>query len=273
MVKRWFISHLLYLFTFNTHHMRNHLFQLLSVAGLFILISCGPSKKLKQSRAETARVSAQLDSANTQINDLNGQVSTLTSQNSDLTKKVNDCVASAEEVKKQKERMEATLAEQAAIMKQLKEKVAEALNKYEGKGVDITYKDGLVYISMQDKLLFKTGSAQLGKEGKEALSTVAEVVNQSPNVKIIVLGNTDSVSISKGFKDNWSLSTERANSVVRILRDQYEVDPSRLTAAGRSKYGPIADNSTDEGRAKNRRTEIILNPDLSKLWEIIDTKE
>jgi chemotaxis protein MotB len=263
----------MYLFTFNTLHMRNQLFQLMSVAGLFFLISCGPSKKLRESRAESARLSSQLDSVNTALNSANSQVSTLTSQNSELTKKVNDCVASAEDIKKQKERMEATLAEQAAIMKQLREKVAEALNKYEGRGIDITYKDGLVYISMQDKLLFKTGSAQLGKEGKEALSTVAEVVNQSPNVKIIVMGNTDSVSISKGFKDNWSLSTERANSVVRILRDEYEVDPSRLTSAGRSKYGPIADNSTNEGRARNRRTEIILNPDLSKLWEIIDTKE
>jgi chemotaxis protein MotB len=272
MVKRW-LSINWYLFTFNTHHMRNHLFQLLSVAGLFILISCGPSKKLKQSRAETARVTAQLDSANAKITDLNGQVSNLTAQNADLTKKVNDCVVTTDDIRKQKEQLEAALAEQGTSMKEIKDKVAEALNKFEGKGVEVTYKNGLVYISMQDKLLFKQGSAQLGKEGKEALSTVAEVVNQSPNVKIIVMGNTDSVSISKGFKDNWSLSTERANSVVRILRDQYEVDPARLTAAGRSKYGPVADNSTEEGRSKNRRTEIILNPDLSKLWELMEAKQ
>ncbi|HET6723252.1 MAG TPA: OmpA family protein, partial [Chitinophagaceae bacterium] len=87
-------------------------------------------------------------------------------------------------------------------------------------------------------------------------------------LKVIVVGNTDDVKM-KGAKDNWTLSTERANGVVRTLRDSYKVDPTRLTAAGKGKYNPIADNTTAEGRAKNRRTEIVLNPDWRRVWESI----
>jgi len=111
---------------------------------------------------------------------------------------------------------------------------------------------------------------ELGAKGQEALAVVAQVLNDNPNLKIYVVGHTDSVKVTKGFTDNWSLSTERANSVVRVLRDQYQVTMDRVTSAGQGKYDPVADNSTPEGRAKNRRTDIILNPDLSRFWEMID---
>ena len=94
------------------------------------------------------------------------------------------------------------------------------------------------------------------------------MLNQYPKLEVIVVGNTDTTHV-KGVADNWSLSTERANNVVRILREKYTVDPGRLVAAGRGKFHPIADNSTKEGRAKNRRTEIVLNPDFVKIWERI----
>jgi chemotaxis protein MotB len=158
-------------------------------------------------------------------------------------------------------------------MKEIRRKAAEALVQFANAGVQVYYKNGLVYISMQDELLFNPGSAKLGKNGQEAMSVVAQVLNENPNLKIYVIGNTDSVNVTKGFIDNWSLSTERANSVVRVLRDQYQVSMERVVSAGKGKYDPIADNATAEGRAKNRRTDIILNPDLSKLWDLIDKQQ
>ena len=100
------------------------------------------------------------------------------------------------------------------------------------------------------------------------MGRLAGVLTGYPKLKVIVVGNTDSVQ-SKGAPDNWSLSTERANGVVRTLVKDYKLDPTRLTSAGKGKFDPVADNSTEEGRAKNRRTEIILNPDWDRLWESV----
>ena len=96
-------------------------------------------------------------------------------------------------------------------------------------------------------------------------------MRDNPGVTCIIVGNTDTTHV-KGIADNWSLSTERANAVVRILYETYNINPARLTSAGRGKYNPVADNSTEEGREKNRRIEIILNPDLSRLWELSENK-
>jgi chemotaxis protein MotB len=119
---------------------------------------------------------------------------------------------------------------------------------------------------MEESLLYKSGSAKLGDNGKKALGSLASALNDYPNLKVVVLGHTDDKQMKKGG-DNLSLSTERANGVVRTLVQDYKVDPARLTAAGKGKYDPIADNTTEEGRAKNRRTEIVLNPDWAKLWD------
>jgi chemotaxis protein MotB len=146
----------------------------------------------------------------------------------------------------------------------MQKKIEDAMADFKDKGVDVYYKDWFVYVDMSDKLLYKSGSAVLGAEGKKAIGALANALNGYPNLKVIVLGNTDDKPIKQGG-DKWSLSTERANGVVRILADD-QVNPARLTAGGKGKYPPIADNSTEEGRAKNRRTEIILNPDLDKLW-------
>ena len=114
-------------------------------------------------------------------------------------------------------------------------------------------------MSLPEALLFAQGSATLVKEFKEALSPLASVLNNYPRVQIYVVGNTDSLKIHNArFADNWSLSTERANSIVRVLRDKYNVDPTRLLAGGRSKYNPVADNGTKEGRAMNFRIQIVF---------------
>jgi chemotaxis protein MotB len=121
---------------------------------------------------------------------------------------------------------------------------------------------------MQDNLMYKSGSAALSPDGKKALGNLAAVLQEYPKLEVIVVGNTDTVHV-KGVKDNWSLSTERANGVVRALTKDYNIDPARLTAAGKGKFSPIADNSTAEGRAKNRRTEIVLNPDWQRIWQSV----
>jgi chemotaxis protein MotB len=161
------------------------------------------------------------------------------------------------------------LEEQYKIMQQIEDKINEALADFKDKGVEVYFRKGLVHVSMEDNLLYKSGSSRLDEKGKKALTNLAVVLNEYPNLKVIVLGNTDDVKFKNGM-DNWTLSTERANGVVRILRDVCKMDPLRLTAAGKGKYNPVADNATEEGRAKNRRTDIILNPDLDRLWDSIE---
>ena len=119
---------------------------------------------------------------------------------------------------------------------------------------------------MQDQLMFPSGSTRLNDQGRQALSVIADALTEYKHLTVYVVGNTDTVKVAKKWTDNWSLSTERANTIVRVLRDLYGADPYRIVSAGRGKYDPIADNSTEEGRAKNRRIDIVLNPDLSRLW-------
>ncbi len=250
------------------------------------MISCGPSKELISTRARVDSLGAVVSQLNGQVNQLNGQVTqlngSLTTSNAQITQLKNqnaiamqeasDCKAAKDAVARRMEELNQAMRANGISMKEIKRKAADALIQFANAGVDVSYKNGLVYISLQDALLFDPGSAKLGKNGQEALAVVAQVLNDNPNLLIYVVGNTDSVKVTKakGFADNWSLSTERANSVVRVLRDQYQVSMDRVTAAGRSKFNPVADNSTEEGRAANRRTDIILNPDLSRLWDMID---
>lgn len=240
---------------------------LLAFLLLISLASCVSSKKYKAATAEQARLSGQVDSLNNRVNDLNSQVSTLTSQNAELDKKVKECVVTVDDIRKQKERFDQALAEQGTSMEEIRTKLQDAVSKFEAQGMTVTNKDGMVVVSMEDRLVFKPGSTAMGKNGRDALGVVAEVINQSPNVKVYVVGNADASEKKKG-RDVWTLSTERANAVVRSLEKNYNVDPARLTSAGRGSYSPVADNETSEGKARNRRTEIIFNPDFSKLWEL-----
>ncbi len=133
-------------------------------------------------------------------------------------------------------------------------------------------KNGKVYISMQEGLLFPSGSAVVNPKGKEALSKVASVLNTSRDVNIDIEGHTDSIPIhTKMYEDNWALSTARATSIAHVLIDEYHVVPAKLVASGRSEYDPVATNSTPAGRAQNRRTEIILEPKLDELMQLLNT--
>lgn len=240
-----------------------------------LLSSCGTNKKLQSAQAEISDLQSRNEQLTTQnnqltnnISSLNKQVTDLTSQHKTLTDQFNSYKKECQENEEDLAALENLLEELLTNMQKLEEALETALADFNEKGLDVYSKDGVIYVDMQDNLLYKTGSATLSPDGKKALGDLASVLNQYPKLEVIVVGNTDTTHV-KGVADNWSLSTERANNVVRILREKYTVDPGRLVAAGRGKFHPIADNSTKEGRAKNRRTEIVLNPDFVKIWERI----
>jgi chemotaxis protein MotB len=168
-------------------------------------------------------------------------------------------------------RLNAALAEQGTSMKEIQERLLTGLTQLIDSGMDVSYKEGLLHITLPEKMLFPAGSATLSKSSKDALSPLASILNEYQKVQIYVVGHTDAQKIHTArFEDNWTLSTERANSIVRVLRDKYSVDPTRLLSAGRGKYMPVASNDTKEGRTLNRRIEIILNPNLIKLYEMMN---
>ncbi|MBC5631566.1 OmpA family protein [Parabacteroides hominis] len=149
--------------------------------------------------------------------------------------------------------------------------VKDALLGFSSDELTVREKDGKVYVAMSDKLLFESGSARVDKRGKEALAKLAEVLNKQTDIDVYIEGHTDSKPINTAqFKDNWDLSVIRATSVVRILTKDYGVNPLQIQPCGRGEFMPVADNESADGRAKNRRTEIIMAPKLDKLYRMLN---
>lgn len=164
------------------------------------------------------------------------------------------------------------LAQQQEAVKQLKDKVTNALLGFANDELSVHEKNGKVYVSLEEKLLFETGQWNVDPRGQEAIRNLSRVLADNPDINIMVEGHTDNVPMhgSGAVKDNWDLSVMRATAVTKILTQNENIDPSRIIAAGRSKYVPLASNETAEGRQMNRRTEIILTPDIDELLEIIE---
>lgn len=149
--------------------------------------------------------------------------------------------------------------------------LTRSLSRDELQDVDIKVLKGVVYISLADNMLFKSGSYQINERAMETLSKIAKIIKDYRDYDVLVEGNTDNVPISRtNIRNNWDLSALRASSVVQVLQTKFGVNPSRLSAAGRGEYNPIADNSTDKGRQRNRRTEIIITPKLDQFLDLID---
>ena len=167
--------------------------------------------------------------------------------------------------------MQAILAQKDAEVKALKDKVLNALKGFEGSGLNVYEKDGKVYVSMDDKLLFASGSWNLNEQGLNAIKELAKVLENEPDITVLIEGHTDNVPYrgSGQIKDNWDLSVMRATSVVKALLQNGNIEPVRLSASGRSEYLPLDEANTAEARAKNRRTEIILTPNLDQLFQLI----
>ncbi|PWT95519.1 MAG: hypothetical protein C5B52_17655 [Bacteroidetes bacterium] len=260
------------------HFKTNIMLQKLALASTITLLcvasftSCVSSKKYKSAVAQS-------DSLRTANSDLTAKVNGLQKELDDskanADKASKDLAAYKQDCEATKQKLEAARGKMQAEYDNLQEvakKIEEAVADFKSKGVDVVTKDGIIYVDMADNLLYKTGSWSVNKEGKKALGALASALNDYPKLKVVVQGNTDDKKY-KNIWDNWTLSTERANEVVRILSDKYKVDATRLTAAGKGKYNPVEDNASEAGRAKNRRTEIILNPDWEKIWESVQSSK
>lgn len=169
--------------------------------------------------------------------------------------------------------LERILFKKDSAVMALKESVSKALLGFEGQGLTVQMKNGKVYVSLDEKLLFRSGSTTVDSKGVQALQKLSKVLESNKDVSIMIEGHTDDVPFTKGssIKDNWDLSVMRATSVVRILLEGSSIDPLRLTAAGHAEFMPVDPSKTPEARTKNRRTEIILTPKLDELLKILET--
>ena len=170
--------------------------------------------------------------------------------------------------------LEKMMADKDAAMKKLKETLSKSLKAFEGKGLTVTERDGKVYVSMENKLLFESGSWTVGSEGKKAVDLVGKVLGDNPDISVLIEGHTDNDKITGtiggGVENNWDLSTKRATAIVNILSANAKVKKENLTAAGRGEYAPLMSNETAEGKAKNRRIEIILTPKLDEISKMLN---
>jgi chemotaxis protein MotB len=229
------------------------------------------------------------------LTDLTDQFNILTNQNNELQKKYDDLIneslsqtdrlnraltSKSEELdakekllidrEKTLDEMNKVIARQDSITKRLNTILRNALLGFNSDELSVEIKNGKVYVSMSDKLLFKSGSSAVEAKGKEALKLLGGVLDKNFDIDILVEGHTDNVPIKTSvYKDNWDLSVARATSIVRILVGDYKIAPTRMTASGKGEFFPKADNATAEGRARNRRTEIILSPKLDELMKLL----
>lgn len=211
------------------------------------------------------------------IEGLNKQISDLSSQNTALGAQTEEQMSklsqSKQELQKQQERLkqlEDLLNQQKQASESLKNKMSEALKGFSSNELTVHQKNGKVYVSLSENLLFPSGSATVNSKGVDALSKLAAVLNLNEDVAVNIEGHTDSIPIKGRYQDNWDLSTARANSIVRILVNNYKVDPKRVTSSGHSYFDPVDTNSTSQGRANNRRTEIILSPKLEEMYQLLE---
>jgi chemotaxis protein MotB len=192
----------------------------------------------------------------------------LANENSRLQKLKEDMEARSQRIAE----LESVIAAKDAAMNKLKNAISTALTNFEGKGLTVEQRDGKVYVSMENKLLFQSGSWAVGANGREAVKQLGSVLAQNPDIAILIEGHTDTdpYNGTGPMNSNWDLSTKRATAIVQILKENPAINPENLTAAGRGEYAPIASNDTPEGKAKNRRIEVILTPKLDEISRLLN---
>ena len=214
-------------------------------------------QQLDQARKDYAKLQRSLDKSLNNANQNNVSIEKLVDQINESNQYIRHLV----EVKSKSDSLNMVLTNN----------LTRSLSKDELKEVDVQVLKGVVYISLADNMLYKTGSYEIQDRAAETLSKIAKIIMDYSDYDVLVEGNTDNVPISRGnIRNNWDLSCLRASSVVQFLQNKYGVDPKRLTAGGRGEYNPIATNSTEEGKQRNRRTQIIITPKLDQFMELID---
>lgn len=236
------------------------------------------TRDLKEEKDDNARLRKQIEGLKADTARLGGHIrdyrKTLYSNMSEqekLNMMLKDKMAQLGEREALINQLQAEVDAQNARVTALLNSVKDALLGFDSNELTVTEKGGKVYVAMSDKLLFESGSAQVNKQGKEALGKLAEVLKKQTDIDVFIEGHTDNKPIKTvQFKDNWDLSVVRATSVVRILTKEYGVNPLQIVPSGRGEYMPVDSNEVAEGRARNRRTEIIMAPKLDKLMKILN---
>lgn len=251
----------------------------------------GDYNSCNDAKAELSRQKALLENdnagLNTRISDLNRQIDFLKENNTTVLKQLQDIsvlsASQAESIKKSLENigakdvyiqnLQSAMSRKDSLNLVLVMNLKGAIGNLDDKDINIKIDKGVVYIDISDKLLFKSGKYEVTPRAQEVLGKVAMVLKNHPEIEFMVEGHTDSVPYRSGvLLDNWDLSVKRATSVVRILQNQYGMDPVKMAAAGRGEYNPLMDNRTAENRAVNRRTRIIILPQLDQFFKLLETK-
>lgn len=233
------------------------------------LVACGTkSKSLEERLAEAQKANEELKAS---YATLQGSLDKSIQQNSqgnvNISKLVDEINASNKFIKQLVEAKDKS----DSLNMVLTNNLTRSLSREEMKDVDIQVLKGVVYISLADNMLYKSGSYEISERAGETLSKIAKIIMDYKEYEVLIEGNTDTDPISRpNIRNNWDLSTLRASSVVQALQNTYGVDPKRLTAAGRGEYNPVASNDTPEGKMRNRRTQIIITPKLDQFMELID---
>jgi chemotaxis protein MotB len=234
-----------------------------------ILSSCGTSKKLETANSEISRLNNQLEQLNKKQAESEKLIAELQKANEINSRDAADCRAAKEQLRQKKEKLDKELAARGTSFEELNAKADKAVGNLRAVGCEVNYENGRLHVIVPDEYSFQQGSVTVSRKAREALNVVAQVMYDNPGVSAIIVGHTDTVAV-KGTADNWSVSTERANAVVRVLEDVYNINPRRLTAAGSSKFNPRASNATDEGKRLNRRIEIYINPHTERIWALLE---
>ena len=244
---------------------------------------------LNKSKTDADKAMDKAKSLQSNVDDLNKQVDFLRNNNNVVLSQLKDMSvmsgAQAESIKKSLDNigakdlyiqgLQSTMARKDSINMNLVMNLKGAIGDLNDGDINVKIDKGVVYVDISDKLLFKSGSFEVTSNAKNVLGKVAKVLAAQPDIDFMVEGHTDSkqlIGSDNAIEDNWDLSVKRATTVVRILQDTYHLDPKRMTAAGRSEYLPLTDNGTAEGRAKNRRTRIVILPQLDQFFKLLEKK-
>ena len=272
--------------------MKKSILAMALLSGALLITSCVSKKDLDNCQLENKSLTSNLQStkeqlaaSNTRVSSLEEQVKELRRTNARLQQSLDKSLTNASQNNVSIEKLVDQINESNQYIRHLVEvksksdslnmvltnNLTRSLSKEELKEVDVQVLKGVVYISLADNMLYKSGSYEINERAAETLSKIAKIIMDYSDYDVLVEGNTDNVPISReNIRNNWDLSCLRASSVVQFLQNRYGVDPKRLTAGGRGEYNPLATNSTEVGKQRTRRTQIIITPKLDQFMELID---
>ncbi len=276
---------------------RNQFFGIALLASLIFVTSCASKKDLENCQLENKELSAnyqstkeELASAKARVSSLEDQVAQMKSDNRSLQDALDKSLTNASSTNVNISKLVDQINESNQYIRHLVEvksksdslnmvltnNLTRSLSKEEMKEVDVQVLKGVVYISLADNMLYKSGSYEINSRAEETLSKIAKIIMDYSDYDVLIEGNTDNVPVNttsaqmKNIRNNWDLSALRASSVVQYLQDNYGVDPKRLTAGGRGEYNPVTSNDTEVGKQRNRRTQIIITPKLDQFMDLIE---